>query len=116
MIGVITYISVLERRKEIGILRAIGASKHNISQVFNAETFLIGLCAGVLGIVLTLILLIPGNALIHSIAGTTAINGSLPVGAALVLIAISVCLTLLGGLIPAKKAAKSDPVAALRSE
>ena len=116
MIGVITYISVLERRKEIGILRAIGASKHNISQVFNAETFLIGLCAGVLGIVLTLILLIPGNALIHSIAGTTAINGSLPVGAALVLIAISVCLTLLGGLIPSKKAAKSDPVAALRSE
>ena len=116
MIGVITYISVLERRKEIGILRAIGASKHNISQVFNAETFLIGLCAGVLGIVLTLLLLIPGNALIHSIAGTTAINGSLPVGAALVLIAISVCLTLLGGLIPAKKAAKSDPVAALRSE
>ena len=116
MIGVITYISVLERKKEIGILRAIGASKHNISQVFNAETFIIGLCAGVIGIGLTLLLLIPGNAIIHSLAGTTDINASLPVVSAIILIALSVVLTLLGGLIPSRKAAKSDPVAALRSE
>lgn len=116
MIGVITYISVLERRKEIGILRAIGASKHNISQVFNAETFIIGLCAGVIGIGLTLLLLIPGNALIHSPAGTTDINASLPAVSGVILIGLSVVLTLIGGLIPSRKAAKSDPVAALRSE
>lgn len=116
MIGVITYISVLERRKEIGILRAIGASKHNISQVFNAETFIIGLCAGVIGIGLTLLLLIPGNALIHSLAGTTDINASLPAVSGVILIGLSVVLTLIGGLIPSRKAAKSDPVAALRSE
>lgn len=116
MIGVITYISVLERRKEIGILRAIGASKHNISQVFNAETFIIGLCAGVIGIGLTLLLLIPGNALIHSLAGTTDINASLPAVSGAILIGLSVVLTLIGGLIPSRKAAKSDPVAALRSE
>lgn len=116
MIGVITYISVLERKKEIGILRAIGASKHNISQVFNAETFIIGLLAGVLGIVITLILLIPGNMLIHNIAGTTDVNAQLPVTGAAILIALSVILTLIGGLIPSRKAAKSDPVTALRSE
>ena len=116
MIGVITYISVLERRKEIGILRAIGASKHNISQVFNAETFIIGLCAGVIGIGLTLLLLIPGNALIHSLAGTTDINASLPAVSGAILIGLSVVLTLIGGLIPSRKAAKSDPVTALRTE
>ena len=116
MIGVITYISVLERKKEIGILRAIGASKGNISQVFNAETFIIGLCAGLLGIGITLVLLIPGNALIHSIAGRSDINAVLPVTAGAVLVALSVILTLIGGLIPSRKAAKSDPVAALRSE
>ncbi len=116
MIGVITYISVLERSKEIGILRAIGASKRNISQVFNAETFIIGLCAGVIGIGLTLLLLLPGNALIHSLAGTTDINASLPVLHGAVLVVLSVLLTLLGGLIPSRKAAKSDPVTALRSE
>ena len=116
MIGVITYISVLERKKEIGILRAIGASKHNISQVFNAETFIIGLLAGVLGIVITLILLIPGNMLIHNIAGTTNVSAQLPVMGAVILIALSVILTLIGGLIPSRKAAKSDPVTALRSE
>ena len=116
MIGVITYISVLERKKEIGILRAIGASKRNISQVFNAETFIIGLCAGLLGIGITLVLLIPGNALIHSIAGRSDINAVLPVTAGAVLVALSVILTLIGGLIPSRKAAKSDPVAALRSE
>lgn len=116
MIGVITYISVLERRKEIGILRAIGASRGNVSQVFNAETFIIGLCAGLIGIGLTLFLLIPGNALIHSLAGTTDINASLPAVYGIVLIALSVILTLIGGLIPSAKAAKSDPVKALRSE
>ena len=116
MIGVITYISVLERKKEIGILRAIGASKHNISQVFNAETCIIGLGAGLLGIGISLLLLIPGNALIHHLADNTQVNAVLPVVPAIVLILLSVFLTLLGGLIPAKKAAKSDPVAALRSE
>ncbi|MFR6697953.1 MAG: ATP-binding cassette domain-containing protein, partial [Faecalibacterium sp.] len=86
MIGVITYISVLERRKEIGILRAIGASKHNVSEVFNAETFIIGMCSGVIGVGLCLLLLIPGNMLIHSIAGTTSVTAVLPPKAALVLI------------------------------
>ena len=116
MIGVITYISVLERKKEIGILRAIGASKGNISQVFNAETFIIGLTAGLIGIGLTLLILIPGNALIHHLAGSQDINAYLPVGGAVILIALSVLLTLLGGLIPSRKAAKSDPVTALRTE
>ena len=116
MIGVITYISVLERKKEIGILRAIGASKRNISQVFNAETFIIGLCAGLIGIGLTLLLLIPGNALIHKLADTTAVSASLPVIPALILIVLSVFLTFIGGLIPSKKAAKSDPVTALRND
>ncbi len=116
MIGVITYISVLERKKEIGILRAIGASKRNISQVFNAETFIIGLCAGLIGIGLTLILLVPGNAIIHSVANTTQLNAALPLVPGVVLVLLSVALTLIGGLIPSKKAAKSDPVAALRAE
>lgn len=116
MIGVITYISVLERKKEIGILRAIGASKRNISQVFNAETFIIGLLAGVLGIVITLFLLIPGNALIHEVAGNTSISAALPIGGAIILIILSVILTMVGGLIPSKKAAQEDPVTALRSE
>ena len=116
MIGVITYISVLERKKEIGILRAIGASKRNISQVFNAETFIIGLCAGLIGIGLSLLLLIPGNLLIHHLADTTKVSASLPLAPALILIALSVVLTLIGGLIPSKKAAKSDPVTALRTE
>lgn len=116
MIGVITYISVLERKKEIGILRAIGASKRNVSQVFNAETFIIGLCAGLIGIGLTQLLLLPGNMIIHAVADNSNVNAVLPVIPALVLIALSVVLTLLGGLIPSKKASKSDPVTALRTE
>lgn len=116
MIGVITYISVLERKKEIGILRAIGASKKNISQVFNAETFIIGLLAGVLGIVITLILLIPSNMLIHEIAGNVDVSATLPVAGGVILIVLSVILTLIGGLIPSKKAAQEDPVTALRTE
>lgn len=116
MIGVITYISVLERQKEIGILRAIGASKHNISEVFNAETFITGLLAGVLGIGISLILLIPGNYIIHQVTGRTDLNAVMPAGGAGALILLSVLLTMLGGLIPSHKAAKSDPVKALRTE
>ena len=114
MIGVITYISVLERKKEIGILRAIGASRHNVSQVFNAETFIIGFCAGAMGIGITLLLLIPANSIIRSLAD--GVNAALPPVAAVVLIGLSVVLTLLGGLIPSRKAAKSDPVTALRTD
>ena len=116
MIGVITFISVLERRKEIGILRAIGASKKNISSVFNAETFFIGLLAGLLGVIITRLLLIPGNAIIHHLTNSVDINAFLPLGAAIVLVILSVILTMIGGLIPSKKAARSDPVEALRTE
>ena len=116
MIGVITYISVLERRKEIGILRAIGASKGNVGAVFNAETFIIGLLAGVIGIAITIIAIFPTNYIIHTVSGNADVNAALPIGAAFVLIALSVVLTLLGGLIPANKASKSDPVTALRTD
>ena len=116
MIGVITYISVLERRKEIGILRAIGASKRNISEVFNAETFIIGLCSGCMGVGLSLLLLIPGNMIIQKVSEGTNVVAKLPLSAALVLIALATLLTILGGLIPARSASKSDPVKALRSE
>lgn len=116
MIGIITYISVLERQKEIGILRAIGASKRNISNVFNAETFITGLLAGCIGVGISLILLIPGNQLIHHFAGNSQVNAYLSVSNALILIALSVILTMIGGVIPARKAAKSDPVKALRTD
>lgn len=116
MIGVITYISVLERKKEIGILRAIGASKRNISQVFNAETGIIGLCAGLLGIGLALLLTIPGNAAIHHFAGSEDVNMILMPQYAVLLVLLSMCLTLIGGLIPSGKASRSDPVTALRTE
>lgn len=116
MIGVITYISVLERKKEIGILRAIGASRHNVSQVFNAETFIIGFCAGAMGIGITLLLLIPANSIIRSLADGVNVKAALPPVAAVVLIGLIVVLTLLGGLIPSRKAAKSDPVTALRTD
>ena len=116
MIGVITYISVLERKKEIGILRAIGASRHNVSQVFNAETFIIGFCAGAMGIGITLLLLIPANSIIRSLADGVNVKAALPPVAAVVMIGLSVVLTLLGGLIPSRKAAKSDPVTALRTD
>ena len=115
MIGIITYISVLERTKEIGILRAIGASKKDISRVFNAETFIIGLTAGLLGIVITIILNIPINAVIKSITGVSGIS-ALPVQGAVILVLISMILTIIAGLIPAKIAAKKDPVDALRTE
>jgi len=116
MIGVITYISVLERKKEIGILRAIGASKRNVSRVFNAETGIIGFCAGAMGIGITLLLLIPINAIVRHLAGQVQIRAVLPPLSAVILILLSIGLTLLGGLIPAKKAAHQDPVTALRTE
>ena len=116
MIGIITYISVLERTKEIGILRAIGASKKNISQVFNAETFIIGLASGVIGIGITVLLTIPINSIIHALSGINTINAILPWKGAVFLVILSMILTVISGLIPSKKAAKKDPVAALRSE
>ena len=114
MIGIITYISVLERTKEIGILRAIGASKKNITQVFNAETGIIGLLSGVFGIGITL-LLIPTNYVINHIRNLH-VKAMITPQSALLLIALSICLTLIGGLIPSKAAAKKDPVTALRTE
>ncbi len=116
MIGVITYISVLERTREIGILRAIGASKGNISQIFNAETLIIGLCAGLLGVGVSELLLIPINAVVHSVAGSNDINAVLALSNAAILVALSVVLTLLGGMIPSRQAARKDPVTALRTE
>ena len=116
MIGVITYISVMERRKEIGILRAIGASKRNVSEVFNAETFIIGLLAGAIGIGMTLLILLPGNAILHSLTGQQNVNAALPATSGLILVALSTALTMLGGLIPSRSAAKCNPVIALRAE
>ncbi len=116
MIGIITHISVLERTKEIGILRAIGASKRNISQVFNAETIIIGICAGILGVGISWLLTIPINAIIQTLIGSADVSAILPVTYALALILISVAITVIGGLLPARKAAKKDPVIALRTE
>ena len=116
MIGVITYISVLERKKEIGILRAMGASKHNVAQVFNAETMITGFLAGLFGVGISLILLIPINLLIHKLAESSDISAALPWTAAVVLIILSIFLTFIGGLIPSKSASRQDPVTALRTE
>ena len=116
MIGIITYISVLERTKEIGILRAIGASKSNISSIFNAETFIIGMLSGVIGVVVTRLLLFPINNLIHKVTEIDDITAVLELPAALVLIAIATILTMIGGLIPSSSASKKDPVIALRTE
>jgi putative ABC transport system permease protein len=116
MIGIITYISVLERTKEIGILRAIGASKRDVSRVFNAETFIIGLFAGLLGIGFTILLNIPINIIIHDVTNNYSINSSLPLIGAVGLVLVSVTLTFVAGLIPSGLAAKKDPVEALRNE
>ncbi len=115
MIGIITYISVLERTKEIGILRAIGASKRDISRVFNAETLIVGLTAGLIGIGGTLLLIIPINAIIHSLADISA-SAQLPTAAAIILVGISMLLTFVAGLFPSRVAAHKDPVVALRTE
>ena len=115
MIGIITYISVLERTKEIGILRAIGASKRDVSRIFTAETFIIGLVSGVLGIVITVLLDIPVNAIIYQVAGVENL-AAVPVGAGIALVVISVALSLVAGLAPSRMAAKKDPVTALRTE
>ena len=116
MIGIITYISVLERTKEIGVLRAIGASKKNISSIFNAETFIVGFFAGILGIVVSWLLLFPINSIIHTLTGNPDITAVLPLNGAIILVVLSVILTLIGGIIPSRHAAKKDPVLALRSE
>ena len=116
MIGIITYISVLERTKEIGVLRSIGASKRDVSRVFNAETIIIGLCAGLIGIAVTVLLCIPISAVVQSLSGIPTIYASLPLAGGVILVAISVALTLIAGLIPSRIAAKKDPVEALRSE
>ncbi len=116
MIGIITHISVMERTKEIGILRALGASKRNISQVFNAETVIIGLISGVLGVGISMVLTVPINAILRSLTGSQTVAASLPISNGAILIAISVAITVIGGLIPAKRAAKKDPVIALRTE
>ena len=116
MIGVITLISVQERTKEIGILRAVGASKKDVSRVFNAETLIVGLCAGLVGIGVSLLLTIPINAILLHFTGLTGLKATLPWEGAVILIAISALLTILAGLIPSRVAARKDPVEALRTE
>ncbi|MCD8325083.1 MAG: ATP-binding cassette domain-containing protein [Clostridiales bacterium] len=116
MIGIITYISVLERTREIGILRAIGASKRNIAQIFNSETFIVGLCAGLLGVGIALLLLFPINMVVHNFVQADDARAYLPMSYCIMLVILSVVLTLIGGLIPSRKASKMDPVTALRSE
>ena len=116
MIGVITYISVLERRKEIGILRAMGASKRNVADVFNAETMITGFLAGLFGVGISLFSLIPINSLIHKLAESNEVSAAMPWAAAVILVLLSVVLTLIGGLIPSKTASRQDPVTALRTE
>ena len=116
MIGVITLISVQERTKEIGILRAIGASKRNVSGMFNAETTIIGFTSGALGVIITYLLCIPINLILHHLTGINNLSATLPIPAAAILIAISVLLTLIAGIIPSRSAARKDPVVALRTE
>ena len=116
MIGVITLISVQERTKEIGILRSLGASKKNVSSMFNAETIIIGFTSGLLGVLITYLLLIPINIIVHSLTGLNNLTGVLPIPTALILITISMLLTLIAGIIPSRSAAKKDPVVALRTE
>jgi putative ABC transport system permease protein len=116
MIGVITLISVQERTKEIGILRAIGASKKDVSGMFNAETVIIGFASGLLGVLVTYLLCIPINVILVAVTGIENLRAVLPVGAAIILVMISMLLTLISGIIPSRSAAKKDPVVALRTE
>ena len=112
MIGIITYVSVVERIKEIGVIRSLGGRKKDVSHLFNAETFIIGLCSGVIGVGVTWLLIFPINDIIHKVAGNPDINAVLPMKAAIILAALSVVLTIIGGLIPSRKAAQKDPVIA----
>jgi putative ABC transport system permease protein len=116
MIGIITYISVMERTKEIGILRAIGASKRNVSSMFNAETIIIGFTSGALGVGITWLLCIPINAIIQHLTGLPGLAAYLPWQVAVILVAISMLLTVSSGIMPSRSAAKKDPVVALRTE
>ena len=116
MIGVITNISVLERTKEIGVLRALGASKRNISLVFNAETFIIGCLSGLIGVGVSLLAIIPINSIVHGLMDNNSLSAKLPLVSGLILILISIVITIIGGWIPSRKAAKKDPVIALRTE
>ena len=115
MIAIITYISVLERTKEIGVLRAIGASKKDVTRVFNAETFIEGFVAGLIGIIITIILNIPINIIIKKLTDISGIS-KLPIAGAIILIIISIVLTVIAGVVPSRMAAKKDQVEALRSE
>jgi putative ABC transport system permease protein len=116
MIGVITLISVQERTKEIGVLRAIGASKRDVSNMFNAETIIIGLSSGLVGVMVTYLLCIPINIILYALTGIAALSAVLPPVAAIILVLISMGLTLISGIIPSRSAAKKDPVVALRTE
>ena len=116
MIGIITYISVLERTKEIGILRAIGVSKKDVSRIFNAETLIIGFIAGAIGIGVTMLLTIPINKIIYNVTGGVEVVTKLPIVAGIILVVISILLTMIGGFIPSKVASKKDPAVVLRSE
>ena len=116
MIGVITLISVQERTKEIGILRAIGASKKDVSSMFNAETIIIGFSSGMIGVLVTYLLCIPINIILRVLTGLATLKATLPIGAAVILVVISMLLTLISGIIPSRSASKKDPVVALRTE
>lgn len=116
MIGVITLISVQERTKEIDILRVIGAFKHDVSSMFKAETVIIGFAAGLLGMLVTYLLCIPINLVIHNLTGISSLSAFLPIPVTAILVAISILLTLIAGIIPSRSAAKKDPVVALRTE
>ena len=116
MIGIITYISVLERTKEIGILRAIGASKRDVSRVFNAETLIVGFGAGAIGIGASLLIILPINLVLHHLTGINELSAVLPAGAGVILVLISMFLTFIAGLVPSGLAAKKNPVEALRTE
>ena len=115
MIGIITYVSVVERVKEIGVIRSLGGRKKDVAHLFNAETFIIGLISGVIGIGITILLTIPINSMVYAVAGVT-VNAMVPPKAGIILVLISMILTMVAGLIPAKMASKRDPVEALRTE
>ena len=116
MIAIITYISVLERTREIGVLRSLGASKRNVASVFNAETFIIGRFAGTIGVIVTILLCYPINWIVRKVTKVSSITAYLPLKTGLILIFISIVLTVIAGIIPSRMAMKCDPVTALRTE